>query len=195
MSDAPGIACTVLRFATIYGLAARVRFDLLVHEFIRDGWVDKKISIYGPSGWRPFVHVADAARAVLLVCDRTASIPSKCIYNVGSNAQNFQKKTLGRIIQKRLGCEIEFVEKKADPRSYRVNFSKIERELGFACTHTLERAVDDICGALESGLVSPRELMESVNISSDDPIRNVPTGAALKYAEMLPRLPPSSAKL
>ena len=111
MNDVKGISCTVLRFATIYGFAARVRFDLLVHEFIRDGWLDGKISIYGPSGWRPFLHVSDAARAVLTVFDRHASIPEKCVYNVGSNAQNFQKETLGRIIQKRLGCEIELVLK------------------------------------------------------------------------------------
>jgi nucleoside-diphosphate-sugar epimerase len=44
----PNLACTVVRFATIYGLACRVRFDLLVHEFIRDAWNDKKVLIYGP---------------------------------------------------------------------------------------------------------------------------------------------------
>lgn len=53
MKNYPKLPCTVLRFATIYGLACRVRFDLLVHEFIRDAWTDKSVEIYGPDGWRP----------------------------------------------------------------------------------------------------------------------------------------------
>eukprot|EP00657_Telonema_sp_P-1_P010954 TRINITY_DN566_c0_g2_i1.p1 TRINITY_DN566_c0_g2~~TRINITY_DN566_c0_g2_i1.p1 ORF type:complete len:259 (-),score=72.22 TRINITY_DN566_c0_g2_i1:129-905(-) len=65
--------CTVLRFATIYGLASRVRFDLLIHEFIRDAWIHKKVEIYGPEGWRPFLHVDDAARAVIMLCEQHAT--------------------------------------------------------------------------------------------------------------------------
>ena len=182
MNELADFPCTVLRFATIYGLAARVRFDLLVHEFIRDGWIDGNISIYGPGGWRPFLHVADAARAVLQVCDRHDVVMTKRIFNVGSNEQNFQKETLGRIIQERLGCKVELVRKKQDPRSYRVNFKRIRDELDFKCTHTLQKSVDDICTALEGGLVSIKELHESVNVKMSDPIRNVPTGAGLKYA-------------
>jgi nucleoside-diphosphate-sugar epimerase len=42
-------------------------------------------------GWRPFLHVDDAARAVVMVCEQSATTPPKEIYNVGANDQNFQK--------------------------------------------------------------------------------------------------------
>ena len=83
MKKYPKLPCTVLRFATIYGLACRVRFDLLVHEFIRDAWTDKCVEIYGPDGWRPFLHVDDAARAVVMVCEQSTTVGHKEIFNVG----------------------------------------------------------------------------------------------------------------
>ena len=55
----------VLRFATAHGLSPRMRFDLLVQEFMRDAIVDKKISIFGADFWRPLVHVEDMADACI----------------------------------------------------------------------------------------------------------------------------------
>ena len=48
-------------------LLSRVRFDLLLHEFIRDAWTKAKIYVYGAESWRPIVHVDDIARAILLI--------------------------------------------------------------------------------------------------------------------------------
>merc|ERR1712070_512907 len=150
-SKFPRLKCTVLRFATIYGLACRVRFDLLVHEFIRDAWNDKGIEIYGPDGWRPFLHVDDAARAVVMVCQQSETIGAK---------------------QERLQCELKLNYKAVDKRSYKVNFSKIQKELGFDAIHSPKASVDQICEGLESGLIDARQLEESVNVTKDDPIRD-----------------------
>jgi nucleoside-diphosphate-sugar epimerase len=177
------VPCTVLRFATIYGLASRVRFDLLIHEFIRDAWVKKEIEVYGPEGWRPFCHVDDAARAVISVCEASAKLPKKIIFNVGSNDQNFQKFQIGQLIKDRLPkTKLTLRYDKGDPRSYQVNFEKISKMTGFRCAHRPKKAIDDIISGLESKLITMKELQESVNIPEDDPIRNVPTGAAIKYA-------------
>jgi nucleoside-diphosphate-sugar epimerase len=183
LSDDCKVAATILRFATIYGLASRVRFDLLIHEFIRDAWTDKRVEIYGPDGWRPFCHVDDAARAVLSVCDHSLTLPPKIIFNVGSNSQNFQKSTIGKLIKQRLPVtDLVLRYDKGDPRSYKVNFEKIETLLGFRCIHKPAAAINDIISGLESGLITLKELKESVNIADDDPIRDVPTGSAMKYA-------------
>jgi len=171
MNKYPKLNCTVLRFATIYGLACRVRFDLLVHEFIRDAWTDKCVEIYGPDGWRPFLHVDDAARAVVMVCEQSATVGHKEVFNVGANDQNFQKVTLGKLIQKRLQCELKLNYKAIDKRSYKVNFDKIRKTLGFTAIHSPEASIDQICSGLESGLVTVAQLEESVNVAKDDPIR------------------------
>lgn len=175
--------CAVLRFATIYGLASRVRFDLLIHEFIRDAWVDKRVEIYGPDGWRPFCHVDDAARAVIAVCEDKKALPKKTVLNVGSNDQNFQKKSLGEMIKRCLpDTELVFRYDKGDPRSYKVDFQKIKKLLNFQCIHRPEQSIEDIVEGLRSGLITLRELQESVNIASDDPIRSLPSGIAIKYS-------------
>ena len=48
---------TCLRFATIYGVAERMRFDLTVNEFTRDLWDGRTLDVYGEQFWRPYVHV------------------------------------------------------------------------------------------------------------------------------------------
>ena len=62
-----GLAATCLRFATVYGVGHRMRFDLTVNEFTRDLWAERKLDVFGEPFWRPYVHVRDAARAVALV--------------------------------------------------------------------------------------------------------------------------------
>src|SRR5262249_54663378 len=57
-----GLPATCLRLATIYGLAPRMRFDLTVNEFTRDLFYDRDLEIFGEGYWRPYLHVADAAR-------------------------------------------------------------------------------------------------------------------------------------
>lgn len=183
MSPSSHVPCAVLRFATIYGLASRVRFDLLIHEFIRDAWTKKEVEVYGPEGWRPFCHVDDAARAVITVCQTSEKLPGKLVFNVGSNDQNFQKFQIGQLIKNRLpATKLTLRYDKGDPRSYQVNFNKIARMTGFKCIHRPKKAVEDIISGLESKLITLKELQESVNIPEDDPIRKVPTGAAMKYA-------------
>ena len=61
---ARGPAVTCLRFATVYGVAARMRFDLTVNEFTRDLWAGRSLDVFGERFWRPYVHVRDAARAI-----------------------------------------------------------------------------------------------------------------------------------
>ena len=188
LSPACSTPCTILRFATIYGLASRVRFDLLIHEFIRDAWTKNKVEIYGPEGWRPFCHVDDAARAVITVCTSSSTLPKKIVFNVGSNDQNFQKLEIGRMIKSRLpNTELVLRYDKGDPRSYQVNFEKICKFTGFKCIHRPERAVSDIISGLESNLITTKELQESVNITEDDPIRKLAAGVAIKYSPVKER--------
>ena len=88
----------VLRFATAYGLSPRMRFDLLLQEFIRDALIDKKISIFGPNHWRPLVHVDDIASSCIIAIENSENISGE-VYNVGDNEQNYTKKDLAEMKQ------------------------------------------------------------------------------------------------
>ena len=165
LEQLPKLQTTALRCATAYGLASRVRFDLLLHEFIRDAWTKAKIYVYGAQSWRPIVHVDDIARAILLIIKNSGTLNKKDVYNIGSNDQNFQKISLAKLVANRLKTDIEITSTKEDPRNYQVLFDKFTEELKFETVHKPVETIDQIARALESGLIDDRVLFESVNVS------------------------------
>ena len=57
----------ILRCATAYGLSeGRMRFDLLLSEFIKDAWISKEINVFMPQVHRPLVHIRDISEAIKL---------------------------------------------------------------------------------------------------------------------------------
>ena len=148
----------ILRFATAHGLSPRMRFDLLVQEFLHDALVDKKISIFGEDFWRPLIHVDDMASACISVVDASSNSISGQIFNVGSSNENYTKKQLANIIQKHVSdIKIEIVKSKTDPRNYKVSFDKIKRILNFQPKRTVENSVVEILSKIEDGTVDPRQ--------------------------------------
>ena len=123
---------TCLRFATIYGVAERMRFDLTVNEFTRDLWDGRTLEVYGEQFWRPYVHVGDAARALAMVLAAPADAVAGRVFNVGHSDENYRKLDLVGVIRERLpAADVKFVHRDEDPRDYRVSFERIRSELGF----------------------------------------------------------------
>ena len=146
----------ILRFATAYGISPRMRFDLLVQEFIRDALIDKKISIFGPNHWRPLVHVDDIASACITVIENSSNISGE-VYNVGDNEQNYTKKNLAELVQKHIpSSTIEITESKQDLRSYKVSFDKIRNELNFKVSKTVEDGISEILNQINNNTLDPQ---------------------------------------
>ena len=146
----------ILRFATAHGLSPRMRFDLLVQEFLRDALIDKKISIFGQDFWRPLIHVDDMANACISILNAPSKLISGQIFNVGSSRENYTKKQLAQIIQKYVpNTEIEIIDSKIDPRNYRVSFEKIKKSLNFEPTRTVEDSVIEILGKIKDQTLDP----------------------------------------
>jgi nucleoside-diphosphate-sugar epimerase len=123
---------TCLRFATIYGVAERMRFDLTVNEFTRDPWDGRTLEVYGEQFWRPYVHVSDAARAIAMVLGADDEQVGGRVFNVGHSDENYRKLDLVGVIRERLpAADVRFVQRDEDPRDYRVSFERIRSELGF----------------------------------------------------------------
>ncbi len=121
-----GFATSCLRFATVYGVSPRMRFDLTVNEFARDALVGGELVVYGEEFWRPYIHVRDAARAVLTVLAAPAEQVAGEVFNVGSTDENFRKKDLVEMLLARLpDTTVTRVAQTEDPRDYRVSFDKI----------------------------------------------------------------------
>lgn len=149
------VCATCLRFATIYGVSGRMRFDLTVNEFTARLLVNKRLVVYGEHFWRPYMHVRDAARAVRTVLQAEPSKVRANVFNVGSTSQNFTKRELVEMIAPLASdASIEYVPQQDDPREYRVSFKKINEVLGFETTKTVYDGILEVAGALTNGVIS-----------------------------------------
>ena len=148
----------ILRFATAHGLSPRMRFDLLLQEFLRDALIEKKISIFGQDFWRPFIHVEDMADACISVARASSDLISGEIFNVGSDDENYTKKQLAKIIQEFIqDTEIEILKAKTDPRNYKVSFEKIKNSLNFKIKKSVKDSIYDILQENKSGNLNPSD--------------------------------------
>jgi nucleoside-diphosphate-sugar epimerase len=145
---------TILRFATVFGLAPRPRFDLVVNLLTAKAIRDGVITIYNGTQWRPFIHVRDVAQAVVQTLEAPAESVSGEIFNVGDERLNF---TLGQVADKIKALiphtRVEYVEN-SDRRNYRVSFSKFRDCVGFRAQYTLEDGISEIQRAFATGQIS-----------------------------------------
>ncbi|HMD00429.1 MAG TPA: NAD-dependent epimerase/dehydratase family protein, partial [Ferruginibacter sp.] len=117
------MCATSLRFATVYGFSPRIRFDLTVNEFTRNAAVHGEQEIWGKQFWRPYCHVDDLARSVVLALESPEEKVKANVFNVGNTEENYNK---GMIIEEVCNVvpntKVIYVDSSEDPRDYRVNF-------------------------------------------------------------------------
>jgi len=143
---------TVFRMATIYGLAPRMRFDLVVNILSAKAHFEGTVPIFGGDQYRPFVHVRDAARAYLDCLEAPISDVSGTVFNIGSNDQNHRVIEVGEIVSESFpSADLDHQADKEDERSYQVDFTRAAEVLGFEPDWTVRSGVEDIKDALEAG--------------------------------------------
>ena len=144
---------TVLRFATAFGMAPRMRFDLTVNEFTRDLFLDKELLVYDADTWRPYCHVKDFARLIRKVLQADTSKTAFEVFNAGSNENNYTKQGIVDLICERLpNRKVSYKDNSSDPRNYRVDFSKLNNKLGFECKYSVADGVDELIAGMEEHL-------------------------------------------
>jgi nucleoside-diphosphate-sugar epimerase len=146
------LSATCMRFATVYGAAPRMRFDLTVNEFTRDLWAGRPLDVFGEQFWRPYAHAVDAARAVALVLRADPADVAGQVFNVGHSAENYRKLDLVRLITDHLGRgEVRYVRGDEDPRDYKVSFEKARSALGFEPRMRVSDGIAEVVDSLERG--------------------------------------------
>lgn len=144
-----GTQPTCLRFATVYGVGRRMRFDLTVNEFTRELWADRDLEVFGEQFWRPYIHVRDAARAVRTVLEAPIEKVARRVFNAGRSGENYRKLDLVEEIGKQIPTgHVSYVHRDEDPRDYKVSFDKIRAELGFETLMTVPDGIAEIIAAL-----------------------------------------------
>jgi nucleoside-diphosphate-sugar epimerase len=121
-----------LRNATAYGWSPRYRSDLVLNNLTCWAYTTGEIRILSDgTPWRPIVHVQDIANAFATVLSGPREAIHNQAFNVGINEENYQVRELAAIVQECFpDCKATYGEHSSpDPRSYRVDFSKINQSL------------------------------------------------------------------
>jgi nucleoside-diphosphate-sugar epimerase len=158
-------AVTCLRFATIYGISGRTRFDLVVNLLCAKAVRDRTITVYGADQWRPFVHVEDVARAITMTLRAPLDLVAGEAFNIGSDAQNYTLGQIAELIQRQApDAEITSDDNFVDKRNYRVSFAKVRSQLGFTPAWTIERGIAQVLEIVRSNQVGDYALPTYSNV-------------------------------
>lgn len=133
------------RLATVFGMAPRMRTDLLVNDFVYRAVNDRFVVLFESSFKRNYIHIRDVARAFLHGIENFDRMKGQ-IYNVGLSDANVSKKELCQMIQPHVP-DFVFLEapvgKDPDQRNYVVSNEKIEKT-GYKPTHSLEMGIREL---------------------------------------------------
>lgn len=138
-----------LRFATAFGVSARMRLDLMINDFTYQALVNRYLLVYEKHFRRTFIHVYDMARVVPFLLDRWEAARDRRL-NVGHESMNYTKEDITRLLSEKLKFHLYFADvgRDEDRRDYEVSYRRI-RELGFATEVDIHRGLDELIHALQ----------------------------------------------
>ena len=140
---------TVLRLASIFGDSLRMRWDQSINNMVKELCNNGKIEVRSKNSQRPFLHIDDVIRAIILVIESKENAAGE-IFNVGSNDLNY---SIGKIakeitnIAKKENSLIVSDEK--DKNSFIMNCDKINKKLGFKKNNDLKYGIKELLRKLD----------------------------------------------
>ncbi|MBN1453386.1 MAG: NAD(P)-dependent oxidoreductase [Anaerolineales bacterium] len=144
------------RFATLYGISPRTRFDLIVNQFVLEAFTKRELIIYQRGYSRSFVHVRDTVRGIIMGLEAPEEKVRGQVFNLGTPEGNYTKDEIVALVLKRIPetvVEYKDLTFGGDMRDITVSFEKIRRELGFETTLNVDDGVREVLHALKSGLI------------------------------------------
>jgi nucleoside-diphosphate-sugar epimerase len=133
------------RLATVFGMAPRMRVDLLVNDFTHRAVKDRFVVVFEGHFKRNYIHIRDVARAFIHGMDKFDTMKNEA-YNVGLSDANLSKLELCAKIKDQVS---DFVYLEApigedpDKRDYIVSNEKVEKT-GFKPQHSLEMGIGEL---------------------------------------------------
>lgn len=139
-----------LRNATAFGFSPRPRADIVLNNLVGHAVLTGVVRVLSDgTPWRPLVHAADIADAFLTCLGAPAEVVSCRAYNIGSETNNVTVADIAEeVVRAVTGSTLAITgETGADPRSYRVDFSRARTELGFQAQRTVADGAAELYGA------------------------------------------------
>ncbi len=133
------------RLATVFGMAPRMRIDLLVNDFVYRAVNDRTVVLFEAHFKRNYIHIRDVARVFLHALGQFEAMRGRP-YNVGLSDANLSKLELCRKIGEQLP-NFAYLEapigEDIDKRDYIVSNERIERT-GFKPRYSLDDGIAEL---------------------------------------------------
>jgi nucleoside-diphosphate-sugar epimerase len=117
-----------LRLATVFGMAPRMRIDLLVNDFVYRAVNDRSVVLFEAHFKRNYIHIRDVARAFMHAMDKVEDMKGRP-FNVGLSDANLSKAELCERIKTHIPS-FQYLEapigEDPDKRDYIVSNARIE---------------------------------------------------------------------
>jgi nucleoside-diphosphate-sugar epimerase len=142
-----------LRNATAFGYSPRLRADIVLNNLVAHAHLSGEVLVLSDgTPWRPLVHAQDIAHAfaAALVAPRGA-VHAKA-FNIGTERNNVTVAEIAaEVVEAVPGSTLRITgEAGADPRSYRVDFSRFRTAVpGFECAWTVKDGANELIGAYQ----------------------------------------------
>jgi nucleoside-diphosphate-sugar epimerase len=133
------------RLATVFGMAPRMRLDLLVNDFVYRAVNDRALVIFEGHFKRNYIHIRDVARVFLHGLENFETMRGRA-YNVGLEDANLTKLELCAVIQKHLPNFVYLeapIGEDPDKRDYIVSNQRI-LSTGWVPEWTLDRGIREL---------------------------------------------------
>jgi nucleoside-diphosphate-sugar epimerase len=133
------------RLATVFGMAPRMRLDLLVNDFVYRAVNDRALVIFEGHFKRNYIHIRDVARVFLHAIANFETMRGRP-YNVGLEDANLSKLELCAVIQKHLPKFVYLeapIGEDPDKRDYIVSNHRI-LSTGWAPEWSLDRGIREL---------------------------------------------------
>jgi nucleoside-diphosphate-sugar epimerase len=133
------------RLATVFGMAPRMRIDLLVNDFTYRAVRDRAVVIFEGHFKRNFIHIRDVSKGFLFGMRNFDRMKNE-VYNMGLSEANLSKLELAAAIKKEVP-NFTFLEAPIgddpDKRDYIVSNAKLEAT-GWAPEHGLDMGIREL---------------------------------------------------
>ncbi|PRX45614.1 nucleoside-diphosphate-sugar epimerase [Prauserella shujinwangii] len=152
LADA-GFSPVYLRNATAFGYSPRLRADIVLNNLVGHAFLTGEVLVLSDgTPWRPLVHAADIARAFAAALTAPREAVHDRAFNIGTERNNV---TVAQIAEEVVaavpGSRLSITgEAGADPRSYRVGFSRFREAVpGFDCEWTVKAGAVELIEAYQ----------------------------------------------
>jgi nucleoside-diphosphate-sugar epimerase len=121
-----------MRNATAYGSSPRLRADLVLNNLVAWAYLTGEVKVMSDgTPWRPIIHIADISLAFLAALEADRDAVHDEAFNVGGMEENYRVAEIAEIVAETVPGASVTINRDAgpDPRSYRVDFSKVHERL------------------------------------------------------------------